>query len=37
VQSAAPRDEDDDRVVGFGNDLPAFLARPVRAAAGPND
>jgi hypothetical protein len=30
VQEAAPRDSDDGRsVVGFGNDVPAFLARPV--------
>ncbi len=29
VQSVATRDDDDQRVVGFGNDLPAFLARPV--------
>jgi superfamily II DNA/RNA helicase len=28
VQQARPRDDDDRRVVGFGADLPAFLARP---------
>ena len=28
VQPVAARDDDDDRVVGFGGDLPAFLARP---------
>ncbi len=28
------RDEDDGRVVGFGADPPAFLARPTRAVAG---
>jgi superfamily II DNA/RNA helicase len=28
VQPVRPRDDDDDRVVGFGGDLPAFLARP---------
>ncbi len=35
VQPVAPRDDDDPRVVGFGADLPAFLARPmpVRASA----
>jgi hypothetical protein len=27
-------DEDDGRVVGFGDHMPAFLARPVRVAAG---
>ena len=27
-QPVRPRDDDDDRVVGFGGDLPAFLARP---------
>jgi superfamily II DNA/RNA helicase len=31
VQAVAPRDDDDTRVVGFGADLPAFLARPVSA------
>ena len=29
VQPVAERDEDDRRVVGFGSDLPAFLARPI--------
>ncbi len=29
VQSVQPRDYDDRRVVGFGNDLPAFLAKPL--------
>jgi superfamily II DNA/RNA helicase len=28
VQPVQPREDDDDRVVGFGGDLPAFLARP---------
>jgi superfamily II DNA/RNA helicase len=32
VQPIAERDDDDRRVVGFGNDLPAFLARPIKAA-----
>ncbi len=27
--------DDDRRIVGFGDDLPAFLARPPRAVAGP--
>jgi hypothetical protein len=27
-------DEDDARVVGFGDHMPAFLARPPRAARG---
>jgi superfamily II DNA/RNA helicase len=31
VQPVAERDEDDRRVVGFGSDLPAFLARPITA------
>ena len=30
VQPVRDRDEDDRRVVGFGNDIPAFLARPPR-------
>ena len=29
VQPVAPRDDDDPRVIGFGADLPAFLARPI--------
>jgi hypothetical protein len=29
VQSVQPRDDHDRRVVGFGNDLPAFLAKPL--------
>ena len=33
VQPVADRDEDDRRVVGFGADLPAFLARPIPAPA----
>ncbi len=33
VQPVAERDEDDRRVVGFGNDLPAFLARPIKPAS----
>ena len=33
VQPVAERDEDDRRVVGFGADLPAFLARPIPGAA----
>jgi len=33
VQPVAERDEDDRRVVGFGSDLPAFLARPIPAPA----
>ena len=28
VQPVRPREDDDDQVVGFGADLPAFLARP---------
>jgi hypothetical protein len=28
----AERDEDDARVVGFGAELPAFLARPISVA-----
>jgi superfamily II DNA/RNA helicase len=32
VQPVAERDDDDHRVVGFGADLPAFLARPMPAA-----
>jgi superfamily II DNA/RNA helicase len=31
-QPVSPRDADDRRVVGFGADLPAFLARPAPAA-----
>jgi superfamily II DNA/RNA helicase len=31
VQPIAERDEDDRRVVGFGGELPAFLARPIPA------
>jgi superfamily II DNA/RNA helicase len=31
VQPIAERDEDDHRVVGFGAELPAFLARPIPA------
>jgi superfamily II DNA/RNA helicase len=34
VQPVAERDEDDRRVVGFGSDLPAFLARPIPVPAG---
>ncbi|USQ93680.1 DEAD/DEAH box helicase [Caulobacter sp. RL271] len=30
VQPVRDRDDDDRRVVGFGNDVPAFLARPPR-------
>jgi superfamily II DNA/RNA helicase len=33
VQPVAERDEDDRRVVGFGADLPAFLARPIPVPA----
>jgi superfamily II DNA/RNA helicase len=29
VQPVAERDDDDRRVVGFGSDLPAFLAKPI--------
>jgi superfamily II DNA/RNA helicase len=29
VQSVRPREDDDRRVVGFGGDLPAFLAKPL--------
>ena len=32
-QPVSPRDGDDRRVVGFGADLPAFLARPAPASA----
>jgi superfamily II DNA/RNA helicase len=32
VQPVAERDEDDARVVGFGAELPAFLARPISVA-----
>ena len=31
VQPVAERDDDDHRVVGFGSDLPGFLARPIPA------
>jgi hypothetical protein len=31
VQTAPDRDHDDRSVVGFGQDIPAFLARPVPA------
>jgi len=31
VQPVRDRDDDDRRVVGFGNDIPAFLAKPPRA------
>jgi superfamily II DNA/RNA helicase len=34
VQPVPERDEDDRRVVGFGADLPAFLARPIPVPAG---
>jgi len=37
VQAVAPRDEGDSRVVGFGADLPAFLARPIAAPASAED
>jgi superfamily II DNA/RNA helicase len=37
VQPAAARDEDDTRVVGFGADLPAFLARPAPIPARIDD
>jgi len=37
VQPVAPRDDDDARVVGFGADLPAFLARPAPVAASAED
>jgi hypothetical protein len=30
VQPIRERDDDDRRVVGFGNDVPAFLVRPPR-------
>ncbi len=33
VQPVVERDEDDRRVVGFGSDLPAFLARPIQVPA----
>jgi hypothetical protein len=33
VQPVAERDEDDRRIVGFGTDLPAFLARPIPVPA----
>ncbi|AZS21355.1 MULTISPECIES: DEAD/DEAH box helicase [unclassified Caulobacter] len=32
VQPVRDRDDDDRRVVGFGNEIPAFLARPPRGA-----
>jgi len=33
VQPVAERDDDDTRIVGFGADLPAFLARPIPVPA----
>jgi hypothetical protein len=33
----AARDDDDTRVVGFGADLPAFLARPIAAPISAED
>jgi superfamily II DNA/RNA helicase len=33
VRAPTPRDDDDRRVVGFGSDVPAFLARPVPATS----
>ncbi|WGM39538.1 DEAD/DEAH box helicase [Caulobacter sp. NIBR1757] len=37
VRAPTPRDDDDRRVVGFGNELPAFLARPVPTVAPSKD
>ncbi len=37
VRAPAPRDDDDRRVVGFGNELPAFLSRPVPTVAPSKD
>ena len=37
VRAPPPRDDDDRRVVGFGSDLPAFLARPVPSFASKDD
>ena len=37
VRAPAPRDDDDRRVVGFGNDLPGFLSRPVPKFASSED
>jgi superfamily II DNA/RNA helicase len=37
VRSPTPRDDDDRRVVGFGSDVPAFLARPVPAFSTSDD
>ncbi|HLZ83083.1 MAG TPA: DEAD/DEAH box helicase, partial [Caulobacteraceae bacterium] len=34
VQPVAERDDDDRRIVGFGAELPAFLARPIPVPAG---
>ena len=37
VRAPTPRDDDDRRVVGFGSDVPAFLARPVPAFSASDD
>ena len=37
VQSVRPREDDDRRVVGFGGDLPAFLAKPLPKRAAVKD
>jgi hypothetical protein len=37
VRAPPPRDDGDRRVVGFGSDVPAFLARPVPAFADAKD
>jgi superfamily II DNA/RNA helicase len=37
VQSVRPREDDDRRVVGFGGDLPAFLAKPLPKRAPVKD
>ena len=37
VQAVRPRDDDDRRVVGFGGELPAFLARPLPKRAPVKD
>jgi len=37
VRTPTPRDDDDRRVVGFGSDVPAFLARPVPAFSASDD
>jgi len=37
VRTPTPRDDDDRRVIGFGSDVPAFLARPVPAFSASDD